>query len=105
MQADESALVRLLYSGYGETGQIWPITKLRWITSNTNPLRVRRCWTIQNKELMPSWGRDTTVRRRCNCAGRTYTSKCGENRSSTHRVPVSAGSSYGFPSLENSNLS
>jgi hypothetical protein len=91
---------RLSNPGYSETGKIWPITKLRWISSNTYPLRVRRCWTIQNKELMPSWRRDTTVRWCSNCASRTRTSKCGENSSSSHRVPVSTGSSCGFPLLK-----
>lgn len=79
-----------------ETGQVWPKSKFRWISSNTDPLRVRWSWAIQNEQLMPSWRRDTAVRWRGDCASRTTARERWEDGPSSHTVPMGTRSSYNF---------
>ena len=61
---------RLFVNGTGtwdlEFGERWPGRQVCWITTNADPLTVRRRWAVQDEQLEPS-------RRAGMCVGR-----CGD---------------------------
>lgn len=74
-----------------EVGKRRPITQMRWVTSDSNPLRVRRCSIVKNEELEPARRAYMRVWRSGNSASASNAREGWEDNTVVHAIAMRAG--------------
>jgi hypothetical protein len=77
-----------LESGNVKIREVWPQAKGCWISPNSDKLRVRRHWAIEDEQLMPSGRRNECVWRRGYGAGIIGASESREYCPGAHGISV-----------------
>ena len=78
----------------GEPRKVRPVTELRGVTSDADPLGDRRGRTIQDEQHVPSWRRNTGVGGRDNAASVATAGEGREDCACSESVSVGTRSSY-----------